>query len=249
MALSPSPFTQRAHNWQISLQAHEPLVSADFCWRGNNCNRWLCQNGLCFTVHNSSRTCAIALALEKYTMAQCIDKSAKHDLYTDRIIFDFYLGLPHIFWLIPGKSKHALATYTQCLHASNWDSEDLEFWRFDMNSSSDENLQEASLVSVLYPPALTVACLAEIGGMKKGPLLLLQLLLDEEFLEGVDVCRCSGDPFPAAICCNRGSSIAACCWVRHTDSGELIIMINNDCQPWYSPLLWYWSNNIEVHHQ
>lgn len=101
------------------------------------------------------------------------------------------------------------------------------FRRFDINSSSDENLHEASLVSVLYPLALTVACsLAEMGGgVKKGLLLLLQLLLDEAFLEGVDDWDC---PFPDAICCNRGSSITACCWVRDTFSivsGELITTI------------------------
>ena len=109
-----------------------------------------------------------------------------------------------------------------------WASEDLVFWRFDINSSSDENLHETSLVSVLYPLALTVACsLAEIGGgVKKGLLLLLQLLPDEAFLEGVD------DPFPAAICCNRGSSITACCWVRDTflTISESSLRRSNDCQ-------------------
>ena len=65
----------------------------------------------------------------------------------------------------------------------------LRIWSYDIltNSSSEENLHETSLVSVLYQLALTVACLAEMkGGMKKGLLLLLQLLLDEAFLEGVD---------------------------------------------------------------
>ena len=73
-----------------------------------------------------------------------------------------------------------------------WASEDLEFRGFDINSSSDENLHEASLVSVLYPLALTVVCgFAEMGGgVKKGLLLLLQLLLDEAFLEGVDDWDC-----------------------------------------------------------
>ena len=65
---------------------------------------------------------------------------------------------------------------------------DLEFLCFDVYSSSDESLQEASLVSVLYPVVLTVACgLAEMAGRwdeEKRLLLLLQLLLSENFLKG-----------------------------------------------------------------
>ena len=114
-------------------------------------------------VYNLSCTCAMALAIENYADNGPVHKGAKPDFHRDRIIFDFYPGTATYF-LINTRQEQTCTSYihTVLTCMKLWASKDLEFRRFDMTSSSDENVKEASLVSVLYPPALTVACLAEI---------------------------------------------------------------------------------------